>query len=151
MTLNKTVWTMTGAPADLSSLRQNDRVIITISGGVPNNLWRQMGVVDLLPAGLEIEQSLSGDDAKLYPFLDRLTDTSMTARRDDRYVAAFNLGAQYRPENAKGPEPQPQFRIAYVARAVTVGRFALPAAYAEDMYAPAITARTAMGEVTVRD
>jgi len=151
MTLNKTVWTMTGAPADLASLRQNDRVIIAISGAVPNNLWRQMGVVDLLPAGLEIEQSLSSDDAGLYPFLGRLTDTAMTARRDDRYIAAFNLGAQYRPENAKGPEPQPQFRIAYVVRAVTVGRFALPAAHAEDMYAPAITARTAMGTVTVRE
>ena len=149
MTLNKTVWTMSGAPANLSALRQNDRVIIQISGGLPNNLWRQMGVVDLLPAGLEIEQALGAEDGKLYPFLGRLTDTAMTGKRDDRFIAAFNLGAQYRPANRQGPEPQPQFRIAYIARAVTVGRFALPAAHAEDMYAPAITARTAMGEVIV--
>jgi uncharacterized protein YfaS (alpha-2-macroglobulin family) len=32
---------------------------------------------------------------------------------------------------------------------VTVGRFALPAAFAQDMYAPAVTARTAMGTLSV--
>jgi uncharacterized protein YfaS (alpha-2-macroglobulin family) len=149
MTLRKSVWSMSGAPADLSGLRQNDRVIIEISGNMPNNLYRQMGLIDLLPAGLEIEQALGSEDAKLYPFLGKLSDTSMTAARDDRFIAAFNLGTQYRPRNPKGPEPQPQFRVAYIARAVTVGRFALPAAHAEDMYAPAITARTSVGTVSI--
>ena len=58
-TLTKTVWTMSGAPADLASLHQNERVIVEISGTMPNNFYRQMGVIDLLPAGLEIEQPLS--------------------------------------------------------------------------------------------
>jgi uncharacterized protein YfaS (alpha-2-macroglobulin family) len=49
----------------------------------------------------------------------------------------------------KGPEPTPAFRIAYIARAVSVGQFALPAAHAEDMYAPAIRARTAVGQLNV--
>jgi uncharacterized protein YfaS (alpha-2-macroglobulin family) len=149
MTLNKSVWTLSGAPADLSSLRQNDRLIIEIAGAMPNNLYRQMGVIDLLPAGLEIEQALGGDDAKLYPFLGKLTETSMTGKRDDRFIAAFSLGTQYRPRNRQASEPQPQFRVAYIVRAVTVGRFSLPAAHAEDMYAPAITARTSMGTVTI--
>jgi hypothetical protein len=108
-----------------------------------------MGLIDLLPAGLEIEQALTSDDAKLYPFLGKLSDTSMADKRDDRFVAAFNLGSSYRPRNQKTPEPLPQFHIAYVARAVTVGRFVLPAAMAQDMYAPAITARTAMGTLNV--
>ena len=149
MTISKSIWTMAGAPADLSALRQNDRVIIEISGSLSNALYRQMGLIDLLPAGLEIEQALTEEDGKLYPFLGKLTGTSMTDKRDDRFVAAFHLGSAYRPRNPKGPEPQPQFHIAYVARAVTVGRFALPAAMAEDMYAPAITARTAMGSITI--
>jgi len=34
-------------------------------------------------------------------------------------------------------------------RAVTPGRFALPAANAEHMYAPRIRARTAMGELNI--
>ena len=61
-------------------------------------------------------------------------------------MAAFNIGAEFRPAHPKGPEPQPSFHIAYIARAITVGSFAMPAAHAEDMYAPAITARTAMGD-----
>ena len=149
LTLSKSIWTMSGAPADVSSLRQNDRVIVQITGQMPNGLYRQMGVIDLLPAGLEIEQPLVGNDAKAYPFLGGLTDTSRQTARDDRYIAAFDIGQRYRPANRKGPEPTPAFRIAYIARAVSVGQFALPAAHAEDMYAPAIRARTAVGQLNV--
>jgi uncharacterized protein YfaS (alpha-2-macroglobulin family) len=48
MTIAKTIWTMAGAPADAATLHQNDRVIIEVSGSLPNNLYRQMGVIDLL-------------------------------------------------------------------------------------------------------
>jgi uncharacterized protein YfaS (alpha-2-macroglobulin family) len=149
LTLTKSIWTMSGAPADVSSLRQNDRVIVEISGRMPNNLYHQMGIVDLLPAGLEIEQPLKGEDAKAYPFLGTLTDASRQDARDDRFVAAFDIGQRYRPLHPKGPEPQPVFHIAYIARAISVGRFALPAADAVDMYAPAIHARTSMGHMTI--
>ncbi len=149
LSLNKSIWTMSGSPADVSSLRQNDRVIIQITGQMPNGIYRQMGVIDLLPAGLEIEQPLVGNDAKAYPFLGGLTDTSRQTARDDRYIAAFDIGERYRPANRKTPEPTPTFRIAYIARAVSVGRFALPAAHAEDMYAPAIRARTSVGQLNV--
>ena len=74
---------------------------------------------------------------------------TMQVARDDRFIAAFDIGERYRPMNRKGPEPTPSFRIAYIARAVSVGRFALPAAHAEDMYAPAIRARTTMGQLNV--
>ncbi|MEY4964633.1 MAG: hypothetical protein RL274_216 [Pseudomonadota bacterium] len=149
LSLSKSIWTMSGAPADVGSLRQNDRVIVQITGQMPNGLYRQMGVIDLLPAGLEIEQPLVGDDAKAYLFLGALTDTSRQTARDDRYIAAFDIGERYRPANRKGPEPTPSFRIAYIARAVSVGQFALPAAHAEDMYAPAIRARTSVGQLNV--
>ena len=149
LSLSKSIWTMSGSPADVSSLRQNDRVIVQITGQMPNGIYRQMGVIDLLPAGLEIEQPLVGNDAKAYPFLGGLTDTSRQTARDDRYIAAFDIGERYRPANRKTPEPTPTFRIAYIARAVSVGRFALPAAHAEDMYAPAIRARTSVGQLNV--
>src|ERR1700759_1162104 len=64
VTLSKQVWTMSGTPADLSNLHQNDRVMIVLSGSMPNNYYHQMGIIDLLPAGLEIENALSGDDGK---------------------------------------------------------------------------------------
>jgi uncharacterized protein YfaS (alpha-2-macroglobulin family) len=148
-TIAKSIWTMSGAPADVASLHQNERVIIVISGQMPNALYHQMGVIDLLPAGLEIEQPLKGDDAKAYPFVGALTEANMQDARDDRFVAAFDIGERYRPVNRKTPEPTPAFHIAYIARAVSVGHFTLPAAWAEDMYAPAIRARTAMGELNI--
>jgi uncharacterized protein YfaS (alpha-2-macroglobulin family) len=151
LTLTKSVWTMSGSPADLANLHQNDRVIVEISGRMANNYARQMGVIDLLPAGIEIEQALSGDDGKVYNFLDQLTDTSMADKRDDRFVAAFTIGSSYRSdEDKKKAEPQPVFHIAYVGRAVTAGSFVMPAGVAVDMYAPGVLARTTLGSVTVK-
>ena len=149
LSVNKAIWTLSGSVADTTALKRNDRVIVVISGQMPNNLYRQMGVIDLLPAGLEIEQALTGDDAKAYPFIGVLSETSSRTARDDRFVAAFDIGQRYRPANPKGPEPAPKFAVAYVARAVSAGRFALPAAWVEDMYAPAIRGRTAMGQMTI--
>jgi uncharacterized protein YfaS (alpha-2-macroglobulin family) len=139
---------MDGQPADLSKLKQNQRVIVSISGRMYNNIDRQLGAIDLLPAGLEIEMPLSGDDAKPYPFLGSLTPTVMRDARDDRYVASFNIGwpPQY---NFREKVAQPDFRLAYIARAVTPGRFVLPAATAEDMYAPSVHARTSMGKIAI--
>ncbi|MGC9952974.1 MAG: alpha-2-macroglobulin [Rhizomicrobium sp.] len=151
LTVTKSVWTMSGSPADLTNLHQNDRVIVEISGRMTNNYYRQMGVIDLLPAGLEIEQALSGDEGKPYNLTDPLTDTNMADKRDDRFVAAFTIGSAYRSdEDKKKAEPQPSFHIAYVARAVTAGTFVMPAGVAEDMYSPGTLARTTLGSVTVR-
>jgi uncharacterized protein YfaS (alpha-2-macroglobulin family) len=150
LTLSKTVWTLSGQPADLSNLKQNERVIVVLQGRMNNNLYRRMAATDLLPAGLEIESALSGDDAKLYSWLGSLSNTDVQEARDDRYVAAFNIGSRYRPAHRKGPEPQPHFRLAYIARAVTPGNFAMPAAEVEDMYTPGIMARTTMGKLDVK-
>jgi uncharacterized protein YfaS (alpha-2-macroglobulin family) len=150
LTLTKTVWTMGGSPADLSRLHQNDRVIVELSGTMQHNTYRQMGAIDLLPAGLEIEMPLSGEDGKPYPFLQPLTDTTMTDARDDRFVAAFRIGSQYiNSVDRRKPEPQPVYRLAYIARAVTTGSFVMPAGAVTDMYAPGVHARTAMGNVTI--
>jgi uncharacterized protein YfaS (alpha-2-macroglobulin family) len=149
-TLTKTIWTMGGAPADLANLHQNDRVIVELTGQMEHNTYRQMGAIDLLPAGLEIEMPLSGEDGKPYAFLKDLSDTTMTDARDDRFVAAFSIGSSYvSDEDKKKPEPQPVFRLAYIARAVTTGKFVLPAGAVMDMYAPTIHSRTAMGSVTI--
>lgn len=149
-TVSKSIWTMSGSPADLSNLHQNDRVIVQISGTVPEGVHRQMGIIDLLPAGLEIEQPLKGDDAKAYAFLGSLTDADMQDARDDRYVGAFTIDTVPRRFDKTPMEQRQVFRVAYIARAVSVGHFSLPAVSVEDMYAPAVRARTAMGEVTIK-
>ncbi|HXL98762.1 MAG TPA: hypothetical protein VN932_02455, partial [Rhizomicrobium sp.] len=138
-------------PADLANLKQNDRVMVVIEGQMANNYYRQMGAIDLLPAGLEIEMPIAGDDGKAYPWLGTLDGVTMEDARDDRFVAAFTIGSQYqsKPDPKKPLPPPPSFRIAYIARAVTTGTFVLPAGVVEDMYAPAVHARTDMGTVTV--
>lgn len=149
LTLSKAVWTMSGQPADLSHLKQNDRVIVALSGHMDNNFHRQMGAIDLLPAGLEIEMPLKSQDAKPYQFLGELTDTTMADARDDRFVAAFTIGGRYSGEKVKAPEPQPEFHLAYIARAITTGSYVMPAGVVEDMYAPGVHARTALGNLTI--
>ena len=108
-----------------------------------------MGVIDLLPAGLEIENTLDSESGKAYPFVGQLSYTTMSDARDDRFVTAFNVGSQYQSSDPNQPVPQPQFRVAYVARAVTAGTFAMPAGSVEDMYAPTVRARTSLGTMTV--
>jgi len=149
LALSKAAWTLSGSPADLHALRQNDRVIIELTGHLPNNFARQVGVIDLLPAGFEIEQVLKGEEGKPYNLNGTLTELSLADKRDDRFVAAFTLGARYDSGN-KAADAQPGFRAAYVVRAVGVGSFVYPAAVAEDMYAPGVMARTAMGTITIK-
>ena len=147
-TMTKTLWTMQGTPADLSNIHQNDRIMIVLAGQMPNNFYHQMGTIDLLPAGFEVEMSLSGDDGKPYAFLPALNYLSMADSRDDRFVGAFDVGSNY--HDPKKPEPQPKFAVAYVARATTTGTFVLPAGVVEDMYAPGVMARTTLGSVTIK-
>ncbi len=147
--LTKTFWSLEGQPVDFSSLTQNQRVIVVLQGRMADNLYRQMALLDLLPAGLEIESSIAGDEAKLYPWLGEVTSTSLEDARDDRFVAAFFIGSQYRPAKPTTPEPRPEFRVAYIVRAVTPGQFVLPAGVAQDMYAPAVIGRTGMGKLVI--
>ncbi len=152
LTLKKTVWTLSGQPADLSNLHQNDRVMVVLEGQMETPYLHHMASLDLLPAGLEIEMPIAGDDAKAYPWLDKLSDVNLEDARDDRFVAAFDIGSQYqdKPDPKKPLPPPPSFRIAYIARAVTQGTFVMPAGVVEDMYAPSVHARTTMGTATVK-
>lgn len=149
LALKRTFWTLDGQPADLAALRQNDQIVVKIEGGLDNNYYRDMAILDLLPAGLEIEAGVTPDQASaLYPWLGPLTGVAAQQLRDDRYVATFGIGSRYRPSDGT-PEPQPVFAVAYVARAVTPGVFVLPPANAEDMYAPGVRARTDGGKVAI--
>jgi alpha-2-macroglobulin len=148
LTVSKTYFTMDGAQVTPSQMKQNDRLIVLVKGQMSNNLRRQMAVLDLLPAGWEIEAPVgrNEDGSSLYSFLPALTPTSTEEKRDDRYVAAFFLGTEWRDE---APNIKPAFALAYIVRAITPGTYVLPAVSAEDMYAPHVKARTAPSSVTI--
>ncbi|RCK43482.1 hypothetical protein TH25_21610 [Thalassospira profundimaris] len=137
---------MDGKAAKLDQVKTGDRFIVVLSGAAKDRLSHRALVVDLLPAGFEIEANAR------FPELEKrlsitpsdLSATEFIAERDDRYVAAVNLGA-----DRYGDDKGAKFRLYYVVRAVTPGHYVHPAPFVEDMYKPAWFARGAMGNLVV--
>ncbi|MCA0302660.1 MAG: alpha-2-macroglobulin family protein [Proteobacteria bacterium] len=145
--------TLSGRPADLRRLRQNERLIVSISGRNVAGGYHEVALLDLLPAGFEIEAVLNEETAKPFGFLAKLSDTRIAEARDDRFFASFSLGRRpYRSWWDSEEELKQSvngYHVAYIVRAVTPGAFALPAVNVSDMYAPRVHGRTAMGRVEI--
>ncbi len=157
-TIEKTYKTLTGEAVDPARLRQNDRVIVELHGtvtgdSVDGSANHRTVIVDMLPAGWEIEAPVADDTQ--YGFLGPLSATRVREARDDRFVATMDFGEDLRnwrfaaseddsdDSNDKKPRlDDDEFRVAYVARAITPGHFTLPEAVVQDMYRPGFMART---------
>jgi uncharacterized protein YfaS (alpha-2-macroglobulin family) len=131
-----------GTVADLTKIKQTDLLVVVLKGVRKNaGPAARALVVDLLPAGFEIQNATAptGDTAGAYSWLkDLTTSPDYVEARDDRYIAALDL--------AGGSDT---FVLAYVVRAVTPGEFKYPALDVEDMYEPETNGRTAMGKLVV--
>lgn len=122
-----------GKPVDLAQLKSGQLILVHLdvwaSEHVPDAL-----VVDLLPAGVELENqnlndaSASLDDAatEVTSLLDASRQTTLKHQefRDDRYVAAVDI------------QSGQHTTLLYLARAVTPGKYQLPAPQVESMYIP---------------
>lgn len=126
----------TGKPFDLTKLKQGDVVIVDIK--LESGLRRKNVVVaDLLPAGLEVENPrLASSDTSDLSEGDMISPQKIDIR-DDRVLifTDFSDREHYR----------------YVARAVTPGRFKLPALSAESMYDPSIVSVNGAGEIVIAE
>jgi uncharacterized protein YfaS (alpha-2-macroglobulin family) len=148
--IQRSYLTLDGKPADLSKVRQNERLIVLVSVGNSNPVYREIALLDLLPAGLEIEGVLPEENA--YKFLPQLSKVSTAEARDDRFFAAFTLGRRNASEALRywySEENRSGVQLAYIVRAVTPGTYALPAVQAEDMYDPETVARGVAGKLTI--
>ena len=135
--ITKRIATRSGQAVDLNTVRQNDRLVVVISGRAQDNKLHPVIVADLLPAGFEIETILEPSDANgngqsqgPYKWARSLTRPRVAEVRDDRFVAAVDVRGKNR------------FTLAYVVRAVTPGSYAAPGVVVEDMYRPGVFART---------
>src|SRR5690606_30798457 len=145
-TLTKRLTTRDGRPVDPMTIKQNDRLVIVITGKPAANRLHPAIVADLLPAGFEIEAVLrpvdgaqrEGASSGPYAWAGALSWTKVSEARDDRFVAAIDL------YNNVG-----DFTLAYVVRAVTPGEYVFPGAVIEDMYRPGVFARTAVSKVKI--
>ncbi|HOW75040.1 MAG TPA: alpha-2-macroglobulin [Candidatus Competibacteraceae bacterium] len=140
-TIARRYYTRAGQEVDPGRIRQNDLLVAVITGETQGRDKQQALVVDLLPAGLEIENARLAHNASTMDiaWLPELTETLHTEIRDDRFVAALDLEAG----NAR------KFTLAYLVRAVTPGVYRQPAVYVEDMYQPWQFGRGALGVVKV--
>jgi uncharacterized protein YfaS (alpha-2-macroglobulin family) len=147
-TIDKRIFRMDGSLADLNAIRQGDRVVVVISGQPEGARNYPTVLVDLLPAGLEIETLLRPEDGYVgvsydgqarragpFSWIGAISYAQVQESRDDRFVASANL--------------RESFRYAYIARAVSPGRYTLPAAQVEDMYRPGVMARTSTGAISI--
>lgn len=139
--VTRAFYTLDGKRADLDELRQGDVLVGLINGEAITGLDHQAMVVDLLPAGFELENASleGGRDTDEMRWLPDLSRTRHTELRDDRFVAALALEGRSRR----------QFSLAYMVRAVSPGTYKLPAVYVEDMYQPTFFARGSMDVVTI--
>ncbi len=146
--VSKTIYGFQGGAADLNAVTQGDRLVIVVTGEPMAARTHPALVVDLLPAGFEIETVLGPEDglgplmwdgtrrSGPFAFAGDISASRVSETRDDRFVAAIDVTG--RP-----------FRFAYIVRAVTPGRFAVPGVVVEDMYQPGVFGRTAVGQVRI--
>ena len=140
-TLSRRYYTRAGKEVDPAQIHQNDLLVAVVTGEALGREEQQALVVDLLPAGLEIENARLAHNTSTteIAWLPKLNETLHTEFRDDRFVAALDFDA--------GDERK--FTLAYLVRAVTPGVYRQPAVYVEDMYKPWQFGRGAMGTVKV--
>ncbi|MHA6288238.1 alpha-2-macroglobulin family protein [Maricaulis sp. CAU 1757] len=138
--VRKRLWHVDGREVDPSRVTQGDRLLIELEISPYSERLVPAVIVDLLPAGFEIEAVVRPDEVGrdgVYSWIEALDTAQMAESRDDRFVAAVDL------------RHKRMQRLAYLVRAVTPGTYVLPGMMAEDMYRPDVFARTATGEVVI--
>jgi uncharacterized protein YfaS (alpha-2-macroglobulin family) len=139
--IERLFYTLDGEPADPAKAKQNQRFAVVLRVTEPQPQFGRIIIADYLPAGFEIDNPKlvsSGDTGKL-AFIDDGIAAESADFRDDRFTAAIN----------RNKEDAQVFSVAYVARAVSPGKYVLPQASVEDMYRPDRFGRTATGSVEI--
>ncbi len=126
-----------GRPWPTNVFAQGDMVIVRLTVDTGGRSLDNLVLTDLLPAGLEIENARLAT-AQVVPWIDEKSAWCVHRdARDDRLLL-FSGAVTGRAV------------FYYAARAVTPGRFVVPAVMAEAMYDPAIRSVNGRGSVEVR-
>ena len=138
-TIGRAYFTLEGAPVSPRAVAQNTRLVTVLTIVAEQPRRARLIVDDPLPAGFEIDNPnlLRAGDLEALDWLDLSANIAHVEFRSDRFIAAVDQ------------EDSRRFRLAYIVRAVSPGRFHHPAASVEDMYWPEFRARTAAGTVEV--
>jgi len=147
LALSRQYLKMDGTPVDVKTIKQGDLIKVRLTMKAKNTV-ENIAVQDLLPAGLEIENSNLSTSYHAESKDDDDNDSKncwnedYTQNSDDRFLAFGSI-------ETTGLATETAV-VEYIARAVTVGEFAIPPAQAEAMYNPnSIMARTDAGKMII--
>lgn len=138
--IERALYTLEGGAVDPASVPLGARLVAVLTVRPQGFQAARLMVTDPLPGGFEIDNPnlLAGGETAALPWLAPVAAANAEARAD-RFLAAVDWQSD-----------QP-FQLAYVVRAVSPGDFARAAASVEDMYRPAMRARTEAGRVSVTE
>ncbi len=137
-TIQRSWYTTAGKPLSLDKVRQSELAVVLVEGEAKDGGNYHGLLIDLLPAGFEIEKAVNGKEAEIFTWLPELSPFRYTDARDDRFVVAFDT-EQLKP--LPGINTLRPFSFAYLVRAVTPGTYTLPPSEVEAMYRPEYRAR----------
>lgn len=128
--VEKTYYDFEGFATELDDIQSGQLLIVALTLKATKNI-RDALVVDLLPAGLILENQNLGDASVDISVLEvegkaivQPAELSHQEFREDRYVAAIELSKDT------------PVRLFYLARATATGQYKVPATYVEDMFNP---------------
>jgi uncharacterized protein YfaS (alpha-2-macroglobulin family) len=139
--VERQTFTLDGDPVDATQVKQNTRLVVVLKVTEAQPQFGRLIVSDYLPAGFEIDNPhlVSSGDTGTLSWIEDAIEPVSTEFRDDRFTAAFE-------RHKKDPAV---FTVAYVVRAVSLGKYVRPQASVEDMYRPERFGRTGSGSVEV--
>ncbi|MCK4257480.1 MAG: hypothetical protein KAX49_00785 [Halanaerobiales bacterium] len=126
-----------GEPLDLNAVKQGELVVAKITVNPMRDELNNMVIVDMLPAGLEIENPRLGSHTSIDWIYDEYFPVEYMDIRDDRLLLFTSLYYQ------------DTYTFYYTLRAVTVGEFILPPIKAECMYEPEISSISSSGKINI--
>jgi len=124
-TLVRRVFDMRGNPVDPATTARGASVVVLIEGRMEETRERaRVLVVDIPPAGFEVEAARLDDGAPLggLDWLGSLSTPRRQRARDARFETVLELS-----------RAAPTFRLAYIARAETPGRYQVPGSRLVDL------------------
>jgi uncharacterized protein YfaS (alpha-2-macroglobulin family) len=139
--IERQTYTLDGDAVDATQVKQNTRLVVVLKITESQPQFGRVIVADYLPAGFEIDNPhlVSSGDTGTLSWIEDAAEPVSTEFRDDRFAAAFE-------RNKKDPAV---LTVAYVVRAVSLGKYVRPQASVEDMYRPDRFGRTGSDSVEV--
>ncbi len=139
--VDRELFDLEGNLIDPSQIKVGTRMVAVVTVTPERDNQARLMVDDPLPAGFEIESPnlLASGDVGALDWLNLGNVATHTEFGTDRFRAAVD----WRNKNP--------FRLGYMVRAVSPGKFYQPAASVEDMYRPAYRGRSATGTMIITE